>query len=109
MHKHIRSLHTEDQYEKSVEEPKDLQKHLKTVDCNVKRTQTSDDPVIFMLKPGSKLNYGVNCENIRISTEDSTKFLCRVCLLSFKTEGQLKEHLTRHGTSIRTPSILKKC
>ena len=106
----LKLLHTGDQREKSVKGLTELEKHLKTVDRNDERKQTSDGlDNIFMLKSGSELNNVENCDNIRLISEDSTKFLCRVCLLSFKTEDELKKHLPRHETYERAPSILKKC
>ena len=40
--------------------------------------------------------------------DDLPKQLCTVCLLSFKTEDDLTEHMTKHIENTRHPSILNK-
>ena len=73
----------------------------------VNRVRLEEEDDIFIID-----NYSVNFKD---SSSDGVQIvdrgiqnLCLICLLSFKTENDLKEHLQKHSTVKTLPSILKK-
>ena len=47
-------------------------------------------------------------ENFKKSYDPAIKQLCNICLLSFITWEELRQHMTKHASNMRAPSILKK-
>ena len=90
-----------------TDESEILTKHLQTSQCVDQEKDVDSDPV---RKPN--LQNITQEENFDISspiTEESTKYLCDVCLLSFSTEDELKQHRPTHKESLGgRSSILKK-
>ena len=96
LEEHIQATHNVRNCEKSLEKKTELVKHQQN-------TQLSED--IFIMD-SSDISMTQFCSNS--SKEESFQSLCNVCLISFETGEELKEHMPKHKDRSRPVSILKK-
>ena len=109
---HMKIPHCGNLCANSLERSQDLKKHLLTAECDHQEKIDSDSCESNLSQSVSDANYEENAdESIEYSegSEESIKHLCKVCLLSFNTEQNLKHHMEKHIDKRRPSSILKKC
>ena len=105
---HMSTTHDVDTCKRFADSPKESEKHFE-INHAAERYEASSEEInsiCELVVPHSGRN-SIGDDNFH-DTEDLSKQLCKVCLLSFTTANDLKQHMPKHITNFRAPSILKK-
>ena len=100
---HLNSSHSIDKSEDPLENTSDLEFHIQTTHSN----STADVSHPSVTESDCKRPKESYCDIFQNSDDPGPKHLCKICLLSFKTDDELKQHVTKHSSNMRAPSILK--
>ena len=101
--KHLNSSHSIHQSESPLETTQHFEIHIQNTHSN--STAGVFHPSVT--ESACKRHEESYCESFQNSDDPKPKHLCKICLLSFKTENELKQHVTKHSSTTRAPSILK--
>ena len=98
--KHIKTCHIVDRGVDSVEKVAELEKDDQVTTILVCEKEELND--VDLVKNSSEIEHFVNYPG----NSEYSKEMCKICLLSFTSDTELKQHVIKHKRT--APSILKK-
>ena len=108
LEKHLNSFHNFDTCGKFSENTTnfEIQSQNTYSDLTVEKPADSLHPVVIE-SDCKKLEESYE-ENLKKSYDPAIKQLCNICSFAFISGKELRQHMTKHTSNMRAPSILKK-